>query len=650
MSTASRLRRERATRRGGAAGAGRSRSGTASGLLRLRYAFDNSMSRGVSALIMYLGAAVVVTVVIFTAIVLIFGVGPTHNPITALYNALLHTLDTGTQANDTGTGYESVDLLVTISGIVIFSAFIGVLATALDERLTDLRKGRSVVLETGHTLILGWSERVFTVVGELAVANESETKPSIVILAERDKVEMEDSIRERVEHLLGTRVVCRTGKPTSIADLELVAHRDARSVIVLGRDGDTDPDAAVIKTILALTTADDDERASERHVVAEIQKASNLAVARLAGGSEVVLVDKPETISRLIVQTSRQSGAAAVYRELLGFDGDEIYMREDASLAGRTYGDALHAYEACAVIGLLHVDGTLKLNPPADETIAPGVSVIAIAEDDSVLEVASPSAASVDEARIALREPEPTPPDSTLVLGYNHRAPLVISELADYAQDGARVVVVADVPAERVTVASSDGMAVEYHERSTTDRAVLDDLAIGSYDRVIVLSYSDDLELHEADARSLVTLLHLRDIAERTGGTFTIVSEVLDEDDVELARVANVDDIIVSDQVLSMMLAQLSENRHLADVFGELFQADGSEVYLRPADHYVAGGEVNFATLVEAARRRGETAIGYRVAAQSRDTEAAHGIRVNPPKSERFTVADGDRLIVLAED
>jgi voltage-gated potassium channel Kch len=301
------------------------------------------MSRGVSALIMYLGLAVVVTVVLFTVIVLIFGVGPTHNPITALYNALLHTLDTGTQANDTGSGYEAVDLLVTISGIVIFSAFIGVLATTLDERLTNLRKGRSVVLETNHTLILGWSERVFTIVAELAVANESEHKPSIVILAEHDKVEMEDEIRERVGDLRGTRVVCRTGKPTSIADLELVAHQDARSVIVLGRDGDAEPDAAVIKTILALTTATGG--VSGRYVVAEIQNASNLAVARLAGGDAVVLVDKPETISRLIVQTSRQSGAAAVYRELLAFDGDEIYMRADPGLVGRTYGDALHAYE-----------------------------------------------------------------------------------------------------------------------------------------------------------------------------------------------------------------------------------------------------------------------------------------------------------------
>jgi hypothetical protein len=242
------------------------------------------------------------------------------------------------------------------------------------------------------------------------------------------------------------------------------------------------------------------------------------------------------------------------------------------------------------VIGLLRGGGEVKLNVGPQTPIGPGDSVIAIAEDDAVLALAPPSSASVDDARISPATPVPDAPDRTLVLGYNHRAPLVISELAQYARDGARVVVVADVPQSSVAVASTDALTVDYHERSTIDRAVQDDLDIPQYDRVIVLSYSDQLDHHEADARSLVTLLHLRDIAQRGGKAFTIVSELLDEDDVELAKVASVDDIIVSDQVLSMMLAQLSENHHLAAVFGELFQADGAEVYLRPADQYVSAG------------------------------------------------------------
>jgi len=129
------------------------------------------------------------------------------------------------------------------------------------------------------------------------------------------------------------------------------------------------------------------------------------------------------------------------------------------------------------------------------------------------------------------------------------------------------------------------------------------------------------------------------------------VSEILDVADRDLATVAEPDDIVVSEQVLSYLLAQISENRDLSEVFDELLQAQGSEVYTRPVEHYVRrNGEIGFATLVEAAARRGETAFGYRVAAESRSADSGFGVHLNPRKSTRFRGEPGDRLIVLAED
>jgi hypothetical protein len=54
--------------------------------------------------------------------------------------------------------------------------------------------------------------------------------------------------------------------------------------------------------------------------------------------------------------------------------------------------------------------------------------------------------------------------------------------------------------------------------------------------------------------------------------------------------------------------------------------------------------------VVEAARRRGHVAIGYRLSARASDAAAQYGVRVNPRKSEPVTFADGDRIIVVAED
>ena len=168
-----------------------------------------------------------------------------------------------------------------------------------------------------------------------------------------------------------------------------------------------------------------------------------------------------------------------------------------------------------------------------------------------------------------------------------------------------------------------------------------------------MLCYSDQLPAQRADARTLVTLLHLREIVGKheKGERPSVVSEMLDDRNRALAQVAHVDDVIVSDEILSLILTQLSENDRLEAVFRDLLDADGSEIYLRPAGNYVVtGGGVSYATVVEAALRRGETAIGYRVSAESDNAEADFGVYVNPAKSMVFDVAAADRVVVLAEN
>jgi hypothetical protein len=238
-----------------------------------------------------------------------------------------------------------------------------------------------------------------------------------------------------------------------------------------------------------------------------------------------------------------------------------------------------------------------------------------------------------------------------LVIGWNERASTVVRELDEYAQPGSTLEIVTefgtpDVPTLRNLTATVD------HGR-TAERATLDRYAIRDYDQIIVLCYSGELPTQRADARTLVTLLHLREIVgdRAKGERPSVVSEMLDDRNRALAQVAHVDDVIVSDEILSLILSQLSENDRLEAVFQDLLDADGSEIYLRPVSDYVSpGAEVSYATVVEAASRRGQTAIGYRVSAESDDAEAGFGVYVNPAKSTTFATQPTDRVVVLAED
>lgn len=620
---------------------------------RLSYAFDNSLSRGPIALIGWLGLASAAVIAGVSLVVWVTGMAPEYGLGELLWMSLMRTLDPGTMGGDAGTWPFLLSMFgVTLGGIFVISMLIGVLTTGLEERLQDLRKGRSRVVESGHTVILGWSEQIFSVVAQLALANANQRRPCIVVLADRDKIAMEDELRDKVAAFGRTRVVCRRGNPMDMADLEITNLHEARSIIVLAPDAD-DGDASVIKTMLAITN-NPRRRDAPYHIVSEIRDPRNMDVARLVGGEEVELVLIGDLIARIIAQTCRQSGLSAVYNELLDFGGNEIYVQPIPDLAGRTFGEALLGLEGSALLGVHPEGGVPRLNPPMNTIIGPNDRLIVLAEDDDTISPSPDMTPAVDEAAIRSHAPDEARPERALILGWNWRAPAIIAEMDRYVAPGSAVTVVADLESAGDEIARLGArlgrQRVEFRCGDTTDRDVLNALGVEGYNHVVILCYGDTLDPQQADARTLVTLLHLRDIAERRGHPFSIVTEMVDIRNRELAEVTRADDYIVSDRLVSLMLAQISESKALNAVFEDLLDPEGSEIYLKPAGDYVRPGEaISFYTVVAAARGRGEVAMGYRLHARSDDAAGDYGVVLNPHKAGRVTFTERDRIIVLAE-
>ncbi|HQY99814.1 MAG TPA: NAD-binding protein [Propionicimonas sp.] len=614
---------------------------------KIRYWFDNWMARGTIALMGLLGLATLVLVFVVSLVVWVFRAFPDDAAegdfIDLLWGGLMRTLDPGTMGGDSGWGFRLLMLVITIGGLIIVASLIGIVSGAFDSKVEDLRKGRSRVLESDHTLILGWNPKIHSIVHEIAVANESRGRASIVVLADRDKVEMEDEIRAEAGDLGKTTVICRTGDPKSLTDLAIVSPGAARSIILLAPQGSPDPDAEVLKTALALTN-NPARKPEPHHIVGELSSAESLEVARLVGKDEAHWVLSPDLIGRITVQSCRQSGLSVVYGELLDFDGDEIYFTEQPSLVGRTYFDAQLAFPKCVAMGL-EKGGDVILNPSPETVIEASDRIIVIAEDDSLIALGEPGVA--DTASLAHAVPVSLAPESTLVLGTNAGLAGMLGELSEYVASGSTVRVVS---ASEPELPQFENLSAVWTQGDPTKRAVLEALDVSGFDHIIVLADKDDPDLQRADSRTLVTLLQLRDLSEAGGFELNVVSEMLDDTNRELAEVTRADDLIVSDRLIALLLSQISESRELTDVFDTLFSSAGSEIYLNPAEDYIVPGQqVDFYAVLEAARRRGETAIGYRVAADAHVSANGYGVRVNPLKSERISFASGDRVIVLAE-
>lgn len=625
---------------------------------RLRYKFDKLMSKGSGALIFTLGVFSMLLIIIASIIIIISQLRPDGtfaevSVFDALWESFTRAIDTGTGAGDIGWGYRTISLIITIGGIFIVSTLIGVLSSGITDKLNHLRKGKSLVIENEHTLILGWSEKIFTILLELIIANSNQKNPSIVILAPKDKVEMEDEIAAQIPHTKNTEIICRNGSPIELNDLEIVNPHTAKSIIILAPE-EENPDIQVLKTLLALTKSPGRKK-GKYHIVAEICDEKNVEIAETVGGDELSIVLSKELISKVIAQTCRQSGLSVVYTELLDFDGDEIYFESVSSLTGKTFKDSLFAFEKSCSIGLRNSNGKVVINPPMETMISPGDKIIAISEDDDTIKSSGLTEFKINSDAIEQTAQISKAAEDFLIIGWNVSGGALINELDSYVLKGSTITVASDFAEDKKEVDevnnSLKNAQITFVEGNTTNKTFLTSLATGKYEHIVLLCYSDKFNIKIADAKALITLLHLRNIAEKNNLKFSIVSEILDVRDRELAESTKADDFIVSNKLISLLLSQLSENRELKFVFDDLFNSDGSEIYLKPASEYIVpNSTVNFYTILESAARKGHTAIGYRIAKHCYDVEKAYGVKINPLKSDEIFLTAEDKIIVLAED
>ena len=623
----------------------------------IRYKFDNMMSKGPIAMISLLAMMSLLVVAIAGVVIWLFHISPAGEEpmgfIEGSWQSLMRTLDSGTMGGDAGWGFRFVSFFVTLGGIFIISTLIGVLGSGIEGKLEELSKGKSFVIEKDHTLILGWSSKIFTIISELVIANENQKNPRIVILADKDKVEMEDEVRSKIEDLKNTKVICRKGSPNDLLDLAIANPHQAKSLIILAPEkGNADP--LTIKTILAITN-NPNRRVEPYHIVAEIKDQKNLEVAKMVGKDEVELILTDDVIGRIMVQTSRQSGLSIVYTELMDFDGAEIYFKEEPGLVGKTYAQAIFSYVDSAVIGLQYVNGSVKVNPAMDYEIQKGDKIIAITEDDNTLILSKEVSFLLKDAAIVNSDSSKVESERILMLGWNKRAMVIIREMDNYVGKNSYLKVVSTFDKDKESIfeiaKTLNNIKLEFQHGDTTSGSVIAQLDVTSYNSVQLLCYKEEMEIQDADAQTLISLLHIRRIMEETGKDIKVVSEMLDLRNRELAEVTKADDFIVSDKLISLLMSQVSENKYLMSVFEDLFNADGSEIYLKPIIDYIKPGEkIDFYTIIESAKRKGQTAIGYRIVEQAHDNTKAYGVVINPVKSTELTFDANDKLIVLAVD
>lgn len=618
-------------------------------LTKLRYRFDNSIASS-GAFVGLLALACLVLALIYsiirTATEPLYLQDPAKN-FSDLFWSTIAQLFLGAGRADADWFQRIMALTLWATTITLTATITGFVVTKMNSGIANLKKGRSAIIESGHTLILGWSNRVFPLLNELAIANQNVRKPLVVIFADLDREFMEDEIAARTSGLGKLRVVTRRGDVTNPADLARANVSGAKSVVVL--DPDESGDASIVSTVLAVKSVNANKKSK---VIAEVDDANTADALVSATNGQVIPVRSHDVIARVTAQASRQPGLAAVLLDLLDFDGDEIYFADVPALVGRSYADAILAFNKASVLGLIDADGTVSINPAQSTAIKAGTRIIAIAEDDDKV-VYTGVREDLAKSKVTKSTLPAKPAENLLFVGWSSMGRAVLSELAGFLPKGSTVHIIA----QKRFVDPAEFEGLKFGSLKVTTAAINGDIeeliaaaSAKHYDEIIVLGYRNAIAETEADAQTMLTMLQLNQLFGIDGNGVEptrLVAEILDSRKADLARVAASGDLVVSDNLAALLIAQVSENPALAAVFEDLFDAEGASLNVVPIESYVKlGTEVEFGELVAIARNFGQSAIGYRVGAHAL-LDAATGVLLNPSKTEKFTPVAGDALVVV---
>jgi len=364
--------------------------------------------------------------------------GPLHHDfLPALWISWTYFVDPGTQTGLAGSdsGVEkAIAVLCSMSGYTFFLSVMGIVVDIIRFKLNTWRVYKSRVVCNRHTLILGWTDKTLCMIEQLAEAMASEGGGTIVVLCDQKRSVSCDEAKEFVDYhfkrnperpknsLRGTKVVCWEGEQTNTSDLMKVSVLSASSVIIMSGKGDLhDCDQHVIQTVMCVAGMGKTINGS---IVAEVRFIDNKSILErivpnaIDAGTGIIYpkikaILTSQIMNRLLVTMAISPVVGYSFVKLLGFYGDDFYMREWPELTGKTFGEIVWLFEHAIPVGInipahrskegVNLPNQLTLNPSADTVFEKDFQLVVIAADDDSYAPRCDANTMVNHNRLAMQ-------------------------------------------------------------------------------------------------------------------------------------------------------------------------------------------------------------------------------------------------------
>lgn len=601
---------------------------------KIQYWLENKLSKSPLSFIKIIAIATVVLALLIAFFITIFISGSDF--ISSFWNTLASSINAWmpyTEDADNNVIHILLTSIAAIFGLFITSLLISIISSALEEKIEDIKKGNSIVVESNHIIIIGFVEGEYTLIKEL-IKSANRKELSIVVCCDRDKSEVEELIKDNVECPNNVRIICRTIQSITPTSLECCSVDTCKAVIISPMD-----DEKVIKYVYVLSYMLERAKRNDIVIVATIRNKEYLLPKGFNKGNNIIFLVLTDFVARIIARTCVQPGLSLAYLELFNNKGSELYANYYPNLVGKRFENIISCIDNGVPIGIVNDNETI-INPKADYVISNDDKLVVFSEEkDSSIIVDDHKDIQLKRNDIKTKKEKKK---KILILGYNESFETIINELS-----------FSNVNIFQVGAKNENYIFVKKKTRNMKNIKILpSNISIDDYndlvkltndiDRIVLLNnYSKNGD--SADTKIMLRLTKLREIKEKYNRNFSICVELRRAANRTLIHKDDYTDYFVRTNLFSMFLSQLSMNPELKSVYDELLSYKGNEIMLLECDNSLLSNR-KVSEIRNFLYKSGSIFLGI-----LKNEDGKYNCIFNPKLDDIVYLAENDCLIVIKE-